>query len=108
MRRFSKREVYGTARRGFPFVNDHPRGAMRISRNMSKDRKAESPKRARRNLNGMAETAGLPAAPHKDEIMSTVALLNAALRLWEARNAATLAPSPWQRKARAKADEAAA
>ena len=81
---------------------------MRISRDMSKDAKEESPKRARRHLNGMAETAGVSTTPQKDEIMSTITLLNAALRLWETRNSATLSPSPWQRRPRPTSNDAAA
>ena len=41
-------------------------------------------RRANRRLNGMAETAGLPDPPTRGRLTRTLALLDAALRVWEA------------------------
>jgi hypothetical protein len=40
-------------------------------------------RRANRRLNGMAETAGLPDPPTRGRFTRTIALLDAALRVWE-------------------------
>ena len=41
------------------------------------------PRRANRKLNGMAETAGLADPPTRGRLTRTLALLKAALRVWE-------------------------
>ena len=41
-------------------------------------------RRANRRLNGMAQTAGLPDPPRRGRLARTLALLDAALRVWEA------------------------
>lgn len=40
-------------------------------------------RRANRRLNGMADTAGLPDPPTRGRLTRTLALLNAALKVWE-------------------------
>jgi len=53
---------------------------------MAKGSGEERAKRARRKLNGMAETAGMRNAPGEERLMGTKTLLDAALRAWETRN----------------------
>ena len=55
-------------------------------------------RRANRRLNGMAETAGLPDPPTRGRLTRTLALLDAALRVWEA-NQPRHAPV-WRHKSR--------
>lgn len=44
---------------------------------------AARPRRANRRLNGMGKTAGLPDPPTRGKLTRTLALLDAALRVWE-------------------------
>jgi len=51
-------------------------------------------RRANRRLNGMAETAGLPDPPKRGRLMRTLALIDAALRVWEANQPRRAAVGP--------------
>src|SRR4051812_39404231 len=46
-------------------------------------RREAAVRRANRRLNGMAETAGLPDPPTRGRLARTLALLDAALKVWE-------------------------
>jgi hypothetical protein len=55
---------------------------------MRKVENPERPARANRRLNGMADTAGIRRAPQEQQpITRDAAILDAALRAWEARRA---------------------
>ena len=56
--------------------------------------------RAKRRLNGMGTTAGLPDPPIRGRLTRTIALLDAALRVWEA-NHLPRRESVWQRRSQA-------
>jgi hypothetical protein len=43
------------------------------------------PRRSNRRLNGRAEKAGLPEPPKRGRLCRDLALIDAALRLWQAR-----------------------
>lgn len=53
--------------------------------------------RANRRFNGMAATAGLPDPPTRGRFTRTLALLDAALRVWEA-NHLPRRQSVWRRR----------
>ena len=60
--------------------------------------KRERVRRANRRLNGMGTKAGLPDPPKRGYIGRTIALLDAALRVWETKNR-PITPV-WQRRSR--------
>ena len=62
----------------------------------SSPRKERTP-RANRRLNGMAASAGLPDPPMRGRLTRTLALLDAALRVWEA-NHLPRRESVWRRR----------
>jgi hypothetical protein len=55
-------------------------------------------RRIRRRENGMAETAGITRAPREESLMRTLTMLNAALRVWEAKNGHQQFRSVWARR----------
>jgi hypothetical protein len=55
-------------------------------------------RRANRRLNGMGTKAGVPDPPARGRFTRTLALLNAALRVWEANHSRRPISSPWQRR----------
>ncbi|MFL6539721.1 MAG: hypothetical protein ACJ8HU_03080 [Chthoniobacterales bacterium] len=55
-------------------------------------------RRTRRRENGMAEVAGIARPPQHDRVMRSMALLKAALRVWEAKHLQSKVRSPWQRR----------
>jgi len=60
--------------------------------------KKRAARRAQRRKNGMATTAGISSVSRPETITRTLALLRAALRVWEARNGHLQARSVWQRR----------
>ena len=56
------------------------------------------PRRANRRLNGMGNTAGLADPPMRGRLTRTLALLEAALRVWEANQPPR--KSVWRHKPR--------
>jgi hypothetical protein len=58
-----------------------------------REKKATERRRAKHSA-----TAGIKRPPSTETVGSTVAVLNAALRLWEAKNGYHAAPSFWTRK----------
>jgi hypothetical protein len=58
-------------------------------------------RRIRRRENGMAETAGLSRGPREESLMRTLTMLNAALRVWEAKNGHHQFRSVWARRPQA-------
>jgi hypothetical protein len=65
---------------------------------MARKEKKEARRRMRRRDNGMAATAGISSAPKVEPITRTLALLGAALRVWEARNGHLQTRSVWRRR----------
>jgi hypothetical protein len=65
---------------------------------MGRKGKKEAVRRMRRRENGMATTAGISTIPKREPITRTLALLEAALRLWEARNEHLRNRPFWQRR----------
>jgi hypothetical protein len=60
---------------------------------------AETPaRRANRRLNGMGERAGLPDPPTRGRLTRTLALLDAALKVWETNQPRHA--SPWRHRPR--------
>src|SRR3954451_13931229 len=53
--------------------------------------------RAKRRLNGMGSKAGVPDPPKRGQFMRTIALLDAALRVWEAKKRQGPPASVWRR-----------
>jgi hypothetical protein len=53
----------------------------------------------------MAATAGISSTPKVEPITRTLALLTAALRVWEARNGHPRTRSVWQRRVNGEASE---
>ena len=54
------------------------------------------PRRANRRLDGRAEKAGVPEPPKRGRLCRDLALIDAALRLWQARTRPR-APTGWTR-----------
>ncbi len=54
-------------------------------------------RRARRSENGMAVTAGVSKTPRREKFSRSVALLRAALEVWEAKHGVQTA-SVWKRR----------
>jgi hypothetical protein len=71
---------------------------------MGRKGKKENKRRMRRRDSGTA-TAGISSSPKVESITSTLALLRAALRLWEARNEHLRTRSVWRRKVNGEASE---
>ena len=59
--------------------------------------KKERARRARRSDNGMAVTAGVSKMPRREKFSRSVALLRAALEVWEAKHGVQRA-SVWKRR----------
>ena len=53
--------------------------------------------RTKRRLNGMGTRAGIADPPIRGQFMRTIALLDAALRVWEAKNRIHPVSSVWRR-----------
>ena len=53
--------------------------------------------RTKRRLNGMGNKAGVPDRPIRGHFMRTVALIDAALRVWEAKKRVRPVASVWRR-----------
>jgi hypothetical protein len=70
---------------------------------MARKEKKEARRRMRRRDNGMAATAGISSAPQVEPITRTLALLAAALRVWEARNGHLQTRSVWRRRVNGEA-----
>jgi hypothetical protein len=49
-------------------------------------------RRANRRLNGMGTKAGVPDPPKRGKLMRTLALVDAAIRVWETNNRQKRAP----------------
>ena len=63
---------------------------------MSQDKRTKNATERRRARH--SATAGIKRAPREEGVCSTAAVLDAALRLWEARNGHAAARSVWARK----------
>jgi hypothetical protein len=72
---------------------------------MGRKEKKEARRRMRRRDNGMAATAGISSAPKVEPITRTLALLAAALRVWEARNGHLQTRSVWRRRVNGEATD---
>jgi hypothetical protein len=77
--------------------------ANKLGTKMGRKEKKEARRRMRRRDNGMAATAGISSAPKVEPITRTLALLGAALRVWEARNGHLQTRSVWRRRVNGEA-----
>jgi hypothetical protein len=85
---------------GLRFVSDRQKNRDAMSTTtgeQSSQRRKPSMPRTNRRLNGMAKKAGLRSPPRRERLTRTIALLNAALQLWEAKQPRSAAV--WRNKA---------